>query len=92
MLPSTNEQPEHIERVSARIGRSIVSFCRDRLVHTTERLFTMQELVDAVHAACGVVAPDSPSRILRYLKAQGVVRYDLVSRRASLYRIKAVVS
>lgn len=34
------------------------------------------------------VAPDSPGRILRGLKASGVLDYVLVSRHQSLYRFK----
>lgn len=90
MLASTNEQAENLERVSRRIGKLIVSFCRERLktrrpeFHMVEMTTWLAQYIEA--------APDSASRILRYLKAQGVVKYDLVSRRSSLYRITAVTS
>jgi hypothetical protein len=36
------------------------------------------------------IAPDSAGRILRHLKKQGRIGYDLVSRSKSLYRVLAV--
>lgn len=82
------DQKAHLERVSARIGALIVSFCRDRLA-TKRPDFHMHELTSwlALHVN---TAPDSASRILRHLKAKNVVRYDLVSRRSSLYRVTKV--
>jgi len=92
MLPSTNEQAENLERVSCRISRAILAFCRDRYVHTTPPMFRMQDLLDAVNAAVGVVAPDSPSRILRKLRKEGRINYVVLNRANSLYQLKAVAS
>lgn len=36
------------------------------------------------------IAPDSPGRILRQLRQQGVLNYAVVSRRQSLYRVVPV--
>lgn len=75
-----------LERVSVRIGRAIVGFCRARLGQT----FSADQLRQHVRTVVGEVAPDSPSRILRDLRQQGVVGYELISRRDSLYRVTEV--
>jgi hypothetical protein len=72
--------------VSERIGAAIVAFARAHLGET----FHADDLRRHVRAAVGEVAPDSASRILRDLRQQGVVAYELVSRAKSLYRITAV--
>lgn len=82
-------QGEHLERVSARIGRHILTFCQARIA-SGQLDFRMDELRAYVQAQAGV-APDSPSRILRDLRQQGLLRYEVVNRRASHYRLRAGV-
>jgi hypothetical protein len=80
-----NEQTENLTRVKSRIAGAVVEFCRSRL----RSKFTMTELVAFVVAAVGG-APDSPSRILRELRREGVVDYEVVSRAQSVYFVGAV--
>lgn len=82
--PATD--PE-LGRVSERIGAAIVAFCRAHLGQE----FHADELRQHVRGAVGEVAPDSASRILRDLRQQQVVGYELVSRPKSLYRVTSVV-
>jgi hypothetical protein len=70
----------HLDRVTERIGAAVLEFCR----HRVGARFHMDELCAFVqlreHAA-----PDSPSRILRYLRARRLVGYKVINRRESLY-------
>ena len=74
------------ERVSAKIAPHVYDFCADNST------FHMSDLVKAVQDALGdeFVAPDSPSRILRSLRAQGLVHYKVLNRRESLYQVNNV--
>ena len=75
-----------LERVTSRIGAAIVEFCAARVGQT----FHADELRAAITAACGVVAPDSASRILRQLRLTNRIRYVVLSRRESLYKVEGV--
>ncbi len=77
-----------LTRVRGTIGKTIVAFC---ILHF-ERTFHVSELREFVEARVGAIAPDSPGRILRDLRRDGVIDYEVVSRSESLYRIKAVAS
>lgn len=74
------------DRVTANIGALVVEFCR---AHVGD-LFNAAELRAHVTRAVPAIAPESPGRILRELKARGVVHYELVSRSRSLYRVVRV--
>ena len=76
-------QREHLDRVSSNLEAPILAFCRGR------RQFHMDELRQHIVARGIACAPDSPSRILRKLKAEGAIAYRVVNRRASLYEIVA---
>src|SRR4030095_3103600 len=81
----TIEEPEeHLERVSSRIARAIVQFCREH------KEFHADELRAAVIQATGSTAPGSADRILRDLRKRGIVDYVVVSRRESFYRVVSV--
>lgn len=88
---AATDQPAQLERVSIRIGETIVSFCR-RVMQTADRSFHMDELLAEVSAACGKVAPGSPDRVLRDLRAKCRISYRVISRRASLYAVEGVQS
>lgn len=82
------EQEREIERVSDRIAHLIMKFAKH--VQTNERgEFVMAELLEYVSQRAQV-APDSPGRILRDLRASGRISYEVVNRAASLYRITRV--
>lgn len=91
---SPRAQQANLERVSARIGREIVLFLKARLKLATVRPdgaeFRADELRTFVEAGVGKVAPGSADRILRALRQQGVIAYEVVSRSASLYRVTGV--
>jgi hypothetical protein len=79
-------QSANLERVYGSIGGLVVAFCRQRIGQT----FFAGELRAHVTAALPHIAPESPGRILRELKARGLVDYILVCRSASLYRVLGV--
>lgn len=83
-----SEQSENLERVTARIGGSVVNFCRGRV----GRRFFAEDLHQAVLRDTGLVAPASADRILRNLRQRGVIGYKVVSRHESLYEIICVGS
>lgn len=78
------EHVENLERVSSRIEWAIIDFCKE---HAT---FHADELRQAVTRVTGIAAPASADRILRLLRQKGVVNYEVVSRRESLYRVISV--
>lgn len=76
----------NLQRVTDNIGDVVYEFCRRHVgwhFHATE-------LRGFVQTRCTGIAPESPGRILRELRKQGRVQYELVSRRGSLYRVVAV--
>lgn len=74
-----------LERVDAALRGRVLDFCRDRIFDT----FRMDELTKWVRHRVRC-APDSPGRILRQLRKEGKVTYELVSRRESLYAVHSV--
>lgn len=78
------EQAANLERVSGRISAAILGFCRGRSV------FHMEELRRHVEEVVGDVAPGSPDRILRLLRKQGRIDYEVLSRARSMYRLTRV--
>jgi hypothetical protein len=79
------EQTENLTRVKSRIAPAVIEFCRGRV----GARFHLAELVAFV-AGRFQGAPDSPSRILRDLRAARVLDYTVISRRASLYFVASV--
>lgn len=79
------EQRAQAERVGGAIGDAVLAFARQRLAAGGQ--FRMEELRAHLGDAH---APDSAGRILRLLRQQGVLGYELVSRRDSLYRVTRV--
>jgi hypothetical protein len=75
------EQEEHLERVSSRIARAILDYCRDH------RQFHADDLRRAVTNRTGITAPASADRILRDLRQRHVIDYKVLDRRASLYEV-----
>lgn len=75
---------EHLTRVSANIAGAIMDFLARR---APTGMFYAEELRDHVHVATGYTAPASADRVLRDLRQQGKVKYHVISRRDSLYRV-----
>ena len=76
----------HLERVSSRISRAIIEFCRERKASNRTQ-FHAEELRKHVDKKVGVTAPGSADRILRDLRSKHLLDYEIVSRRDSLYRV-----
>jgi hypothetical protein len=81
------QQSLNLARVKSTIAPLIVQFCRSRI----QSRFTMAELVAFV-AERVTGAPDSPSRILRCLRAEGALDYVVLSRKSSTYFVASVAS
>jgi hypothetical protein len=79
-----SDHEENLERVSSRISRAVLNFCRDH------KRFHADELRRAVIAETGITAPASADRILRYLRQRGLLSYTVLSRRESLYEVTAI--
>jgi hypothetical protein len=77
-----SEQQANLDRVSARIRPAVKEFCLSRI----GQQFHVEELTSYVRAKT-TVAPGSPDRILRDLRQQGEIDYEVVSRSKSLYRV-----
>ncbi len=81
------EQPENLERVSQKIARYILDFCRACIV-SSQSEFRMRQLEDYVRMMVQVrIAPDSARRIFNDLRNKGRIGYTLLSRKDSHYRI-----
>lgn len=80
----THPRPEdaHLSRVRHGIGPAIASWLRQLGAGHT---FHAADLRAHVAATCGETAPASADRILRALRRDGVVAYEVLSRRESLY-------
>ncbi len=76
------EQEGQLQRVTDRIGRLIVQFFDAHQVGETFHAEDLRKHVDARM----VTAPGSSDRVMRSLRLRGVVNYEVVNRRESLYR------
>ena len=84
----TDTHAANLARVGSRISHLIVEFCREVARRESPR-FHLEELFSFVRMRAAI-SPDSASRILRALRRDGVIDYQLVSRRESLYAVLAV--
>jgi hypothetical protein len=81
------EQEAQADRVGKRIDAALVAFCRAHV----GREVRMADLTAAVAKAVeGHVAPDSPGRRFRALRADGTIQARNTDRGQSLYRIDGV--
>lgn len=81
------EQQENIARVYSKIAATILAFFR--LIGLYGE-FHVDELRVYVERHYPNTAPDSAGRIMRELRLHGDLDYEVVNRRASLYRITAI--
>ncbi len=77
------EQTANLNRVSEKIRSIVRAFFADK---AHGRQFTINELTRFVSLRESV-APDSPGRIMRALRREGSIDYEVVSRSKSLYRV-----
>lgn len=80
------EQAENLKRVYGNLHEAVLAFVK---LHEERALFNMIALTKWVQGNSSFsLAPDSPGRILRELRREGLIDYEVVNRAASLYRIK----
>ena len=77
---------ENLERVSSRIATTVEKFFAD--VSTAPNpVFFAEELRERIASEIGVVAPDSPGRIMRALRQAGRINYRVLDRAQSYYQV-----
>lgn len=81
-------QSENLGRVRGRIGPLVLQFARSRLA-LGQPDFRMAQLQEYVRERAES-APASPDRILRLLRREGLLDYEVLDRAGSLYRVKGV--
>ena len=80
-----SEQTEELRRVRSKIAPSVLRFYQARLASAP--YFHINELHEFVVRDVQI-APASPDRILRALRQEGRLDYDVINRRASYYLFK----
>ena len=85
--PPVTEQGEQLERVKGRIEKAIAEFFRYRTTNGALE-FHADDLRDWVADRVGTVAPDSPGRIMRIMRRQQSINYEVSNRARSLYEVK----
>ena len=80
-------QAEELARVYKQIAGSIRRFAEAHPQST----FHVEELRQYVLDEYPTIAPDSPGRILRQMRQDGVLNYVVINRRQSLYQFRTVV-
>lgn len=83
-----HEQRANLARVRGRIGAAVLAFVRERLESGSPE-FVIAELHRYVQGKVPG-APASPDRILRLLKQEGKLDYEVVSRKGSRYKALSV--
>ena len=88
MVAIVHDAQQEIElgRVSDRISSALMGFARARVGKT----FRADDLRKFVALSCGAAAPGSADRILRLLRARGLIEYRCLSRSESLYVVDKV--
>lgn len=81
-------QAVHLERVTSRIGAAVLDFFNERLGRT----FFAGDLCNYVWREIGPCAPDSPGRVMRQLRLDGRIDYEVVNRAQALYRVTEVAA
>lgn len=82
----SHDAPEQRERVSERIAHAVEAYCADALTLDPPR-FVADDLRKHVERVVGPTAPGSADRILRLLRQQGRISYEVIDRRRSLYEL-----
>ena len=79
-------QRENLDRVYSRIATHILAFHSER----RGQAFHAEDLRQYVLEREPSIAPGSPDRILREMRLKGVLSYQVINRRASLYQFRTV--
>jgi hypothetical protein len=81
------EQQEHLDRVSSKTSPAILRFYQ---LHCGEQ-FHADDLRNFVLKVAGVqIAPNSAYRVMYDLKKKGLLNYEVINRRQSLYRFLTI--
>ena len=88
-LALVDPQTVHLERVSSRIGGTVLAFFNARGVG--QRFFA-GDLCSYVWEELGPCAPDSPGRVMRDLRLHGHLDYEVVNRARALYQVTRVAA
>jgi hypothetical protein len=75
---------ENLNRVYSRIAAHIIAFHDER----RNQFFHAEDLRQYVLEREPSIAPGSPDRILREMRLKGILSYEVINRRASLYQFK----
>lgn len=79
-------QVKHLKRVSENLEATVLDFCKKRLQRGVPSFFAASLNVYVAREHDTDVAPDSPGRILRKLRRDGLVNYT-VDRARSRYTL-----
>jgi len=85
--PPATEQEKQVERVRGKIQAQILAWFQQ---HPVGHQFRLIDLTVDIARKVPSLAPDSPGRILRLLRGEGILDYKVVSRAQSLYEITEV--
>lgn len=83
-LEMSLEQRRQLGRAKSRISTAIIEFFGARERGTQ---FCGDELREFVAKQIGPIAPGSPDRVMRDLRADKLINYRLINRRKSLYEV-----
>lgn len=87
----SQDQIAQLERVKSKLAKTVIEFCEACILmpNPDGATFHLDDLVDRCRAnhRCSY---DSPSRTLRQLREDGVVKYEVVDKGSSLYRVLEV--
>ena len=86
MANDHNEQDGNIDRVRSKIASTMIAFFRLVGLRGEFHVDELRVYVDHFYAC----APDSAGRIMRDLRTRKAINYEVVDRRASLYRVTGV--
>lgn len=80
------DQIKNLERVKSKLMGAVIDFCRNVEKNIPSGIFNMRDLVmyciERVHCSF-----DSPSRILRLASEEKELKYEVISRSKSRYKI-----
>ena len=83
---ASESQPRELKRVTGKIEAVVIDFCS----RNVGNVFNIKELEDYVRQRQQKSAPGSGARILRKLRKEGRVQYNVVNRRQATYLVAHV--
>lgn len=80
---ASQSQPRELQRVTGKIEAVVIDFCS----RNVGNVFNIKELEDFVRHRQNKTSPGSGARILRKLRKEGRVQYNVVNRRQATYLV-----